>query len=135
MKYKTCRAVGRPRKRWEDEINDFLRSDRIDSATNTIERNNNGWIKTASSHAEQQQHLDSTPEGKWCMILNFVKDCQRVAAVKNYVRDCLQKRRSRTPWRTDPEIWRRVSRKGLSQDSMKVGLLNTRADHTFPSFC
>ena len=69
----------------------------------------------------------STLEGKWCMILNFVKDCQRVAAVKNYVRDCLQKRRSR--------MWRRVSRKGISQDSMKVGLLNTRAYHTFPSFC
>ena len=42
-KYKTYRAVGRPRKRWEDEINDFLISD----AKNNVERNNNGWIKTA----------------------------------------------------------------------------------------
>ena len=47
MKYKTYRAVGRPRKRWEDEVNDFLRADRIENATNDAERNNNGWIKTA----------------------------------------------------------------------------------------
>ena len=28
------------------------------SSDQTIERNNDGWIKTASSHAQQQQHLD-----------------------------------------------------------------------------
>ena len=50
MKYKTCRAVGRPRKRWEDEINDFLRSDRIENATNTIERNN-WWMDQDSKFA------------------------------------------------------------------------------------
>ena len=47
MKYKTYKAVGRPRKRWEDEIDDYFRSDRIENAINNAERNNNGWIKTA----------------------------------------------------------------------------------------
>ena len=47
MKYKTYEAVGRPRKRWEDEINDFLSADRIENALNNAETNNNGWIKTA----------------------------------------------------------------------------------------
>ena len=46
MQYKNNRVVGRPRKRWEDEINDFLRPERIENAINNIERNNNGWIKT-----------------------------------------------------------------------------------------
>ena len=47
MKYKTYRAVGRPRKRWEDEINDFLRSERTEDVLNNDERNNNEWIMTA----------------------------------------------------------------------------------------
>ena len=127
MKYKTCRAVGRPRKSWEDEINDFLRSARIENATKTIERNNDGWIKTASSHAQQQQQMDFYTGRKVAHHPELREGLSEVAAVKNYVRDCLQKRRSR--------MWRRVSRKGLSQDSMKLGLLNTRAYHTFPSFC
>ena len=46
-KYKTCRAVGRPKKRWEDEINDFLRMEGIEEATCNDERNNDEWIKTA----------------------------------------------------------------------------------------
>ena len=46
MNYKTCRAVGRPRKRWEDEINDFLRSARTEDTVNNVERNNHEWIKT-----------------------------------------------------------------------------------------
>ena len=44
MKYKTYRAVGRPRKRWEDEINDFLRSARTEDTVNNVERNNHEWI-------------------------------------------------------------------------------------------
>ena len=31
MKYKTDRAAGRPRKRWEGEINDFLSSHRTEN--------------------------------------------------------------------------------------------------------
>ena len=34
------------RKRWEYEINEFLRSERIDEETNDVERNNDAWIKT-----------------------------------------------------------------------------------------
>ena len=45
MKYKTYRAVGRP-KRWEDEINDFLRPERTEDEISNVERNNE-WIKTA----------------------------------------------------------------------------------------
>ena len=46
-KYKSYRAVGRPRRRWEDEINDFLRPKRTEDEINNVERNNDGWIKTA----------------------------------------------------------------------------------------
>ena len=41
MKYKTYRVVGRPKKRWEDERNDFLRPERTEDEINNVERNNN----------------------------------------------------------------------------------------------
>ena len=47
MQYKTYRAMGRPRKRWEDEIGDFPRSERTEDVMDNFERNNNEWIKTA----------------------------------------------------------------------------------------
>ena len=50
-RYRTNRAIGRPRKRWEDDINDFLKQN-LDEKVNEepIERksqNNNIWINTA----------------------------------------------------------------------------------------
>ena len=50
-KYKTYRAVGRPKKRWEDEINDFLRLERTEDEISNVERNKNEWIKTAKAAA------------------------------------------------------------------------------------
>ena len=46
-KYKTYRAAGRPKRRWEDEINDFLRPERTEDETSNVERSNNEWIKIA----------------------------------------------------------------------------------------
>ena len=46
-KYKTYKAVGRPKKRWEDEINDFLRPERTEDETRNVERNNNERIRSA----------------------------------------------------------------------------------------
>ena len=39
MKYKTYRAVGRPKKRWEYEIKNFLRPERTEDEMNNVERN------------------------------------------------------------------------------------------------
>ena len=41
-KYKKYRAVGRPKKRWEDEINDFLRLERTEDETSNVETKMNG---------------------------------------------------------------------------------------------
>ena len=46
-KNKTYRAVGRPKKRWEDEVDDCLRPERTEDEIRNVERNNNEWIKTA----------------------------------------------------------------------------------------
>ena len=43
-KYKTYRAVGRPKKTWEDEINDFFSQERT-AETSNVEIYNNEWIK------------------------------------------------------------------------------------------
>ena len=50
-RYKTNRAIGRPRKRWEDDINDFLKHVREEKENeNPIERSNQtnkNWINIA----------------------------------------------------------------------------------------
>ena len=50
-RYKTNRAIGRPRKRWEDDINDFLKQVREEKENeNPIERSNQtnkNWINIA----------------------------------------------------------------------------------------
>ena len=38
----------RPRRRWEDEVTDFFRSERTEDVINNVERNNREWIKTAN---------------------------------------------------------------------------------------
>ena len=55
-RYRTNRTIGRPRKRWEDDINDFLKQN-LDEKENEepIERksqNNNIWINTANDRKE-----------------------------------------------------------------------------------
>ena len=52
MKYKTYRVVRRPKKRWEDEINDFFRPERTEDEINNVERNNNEWIQTAKDQKD-----------------------------------------------------------------------------------
>ena len=47
-RYRTNRAIGRPRERWEDDINDFLKQEKENEEP--IERrihNNNNWINIA----------------------------------------------------------------------------------------
>ena len=46
-KYKTYRAVVRPKKIWEDEINNFLRAEGTEDETSKVKRKNNDWIKSA----------------------------------------------------------------------------------------
>ena len=50
-RYRTNRAIGRPRKRWEDDINDFLKQN-LDEKENEEpperkSQNNNIWINIA----------------------------------------------------------------------------------------
>ena len=55
-RYRTNRAIGRPRKRWEDDINDFLKQTLEEKEKDEpIERkiqNNNIWINTAKDWNE-----------------------------------------------------------------------------------
>ena len=46
-KYKTYRAIGRPRRRWEDEINEFLKLEETDMSTENDTKHNSSWIKAA----------------------------------------------------------------------------------------
>ena len=45
-RYKTYRAIGRPRRRWEDDINEFLKLEENETE-NPTESENNSWIKAA----------------------------------------------------------------------------------------
>ena len=48
-KYRTNRAIGRPRKRWEDDINEFLKlvEDETENLTESSNQINKTWINTA----------------------------------------------------------------------------------------
>ena len=48
-KCKTCRALGRPKRRWEDEFNEFLETEETETTTrNEVERGS-AWIKVAKN--------------------------------------------------------------------------------------
>ena len=48
-KYRTNRSIGRPRKRWEDDINEFLKQvdDETENLTESSNQINKNWINTA----------------------------------------------------------------------------------------
>ena len=58
-RYRTNRAIGRPKKRWEDDINDFLKQNLEDKENEEpLERksqNNNIWINIAKDRKEWTQ--------------------------------------------------------------------------------
>ena len=48
-KQQTNRPVGRPKKRWEDEINDFLKPEETEETKGNEIKNNDTWIKVAKN--------------------------------------------------------------------------------------
>ena len=48
-KHQTNRPVERPKKRWEDEINDFLKPEEAEETTGNEIKNNDTWIKVAKN--------------------------------------------------------------------------------------
>ena len=51
-KIKTRRMVGRPKRRWEDDINEFLKTDEIKDKTRYDLTNNNSWMTEAKKYEE-----------------------------------------------------------------------------------
>ena len=49
IKHKTCRSVGRPKKRWEDEINDHSKTEETEETKGNEIKNNDTWIKVAKN--------------------------------------------------------------------------------------
>ena len=44
-RYKTCTAIGRPKRRWEDEINEFLKLEETEMSTENDKKYNNSWTE------------------------------------------------------------------------------------------
>ena len=57
-RYKTYRAIGRPRRRWEDDINEFLKlkENETENSTENDNKYNKSWIKAA----KRPWKMDST---------------------------------------------------------------------------
>ena len=51
-KIRTNKSVGKPRKRWEDDINEFLRPEETEGAKRNDLRNNYTWKMHAKKHNE-----------------------------------------------------------------------------------
>ena len=65
-KYRTNRAIGRPRKRWEDDINEFFKFvEEIENLTESSNQINKTWINTAKDSgrwALLEENYTMTPE-------------------------------------------------------------------------
>ena len=62
-KYRTNRAIGRPRKRWEDDINEFLKF--VEEETENLTESNNQVNKRGSTQqktAEDGLYLKKTTQ-------------------------------------------------------------------------
>ena len=51
-KYMTSRSIGRPKKRWEDDINDFLKQIYDETKMDETRENKISWISTANDRKE-----------------------------------------------------------------------------------
>ena len=51
-KVRTRRPVGRPKKRWEDDINDFVRREETKDAKGNDLKNNCDWMNQAKKYKE-----------------------------------------------------------------------------------
>ena len=58
IEHQTFRPVGRPRKRWEDEIIDFLKPEETEETKGSETKNNDTWIKEAK-HRERWKAMES----------------------------------------------------------------------------
>ena len=57
-KYQTNKPVERPKKTWEDEINEFLKPDETETTKGNEMKNNDTWIKVAK-HRERWKAVES----------------------------------------------------------------------------
>ena len=59
-KYRTHRAIGRPRRRWEDDINEFLKleENETENSVDNDNKNHKSWIKAAKDG------------GRWILLEN-----------------------------------------------------------------
>ena len=61
-RYRTNRTIGRPKKRWEDDINDFLKQNlderKIEEPLERKNQNDNTWINIASDDGKEWTRLE-----------------------------------------------------------------------------
>ena len=71
-KYRTNRTIGRPRKRWEDDINEFLKQEfeETENLTESSNQINKTWINTAKDRGRwallEENHTMTSEDMKKC---------------------------------------------------------------------
>ena len=55
---KTRRQVGRPKRRWEDDLNEFLKTEETQEKTKYDLMNNNSWMTEAKKYKEWKEKED-----------------------------------------------------------------------------
>ena len=93
-RYRTNRTIGRPKKRWEDDINDFLKQNHDERKTEEpLERknqNNNTWINIAIdwkewTRLEEKYTMKSVKlQKEFCNVV--LEQCSSSTAIKNIVK-------------------------------------------------
>ena len=86
-RYKASRAVGRPRQRWEDDINQFLKPEETEETKGNDLKNNDTWMRVAEDQIRwkwKKKILHEEQARKGAVVLARRSDHQRVMAFCHY---------------------------------------------------
>ena len=75
-KIKTRRQVGRPKRRWEDDINEYLNPDETKDKTKYDLTNNNSWMTEATRYEEWKKKEEKF--FKFCSNFSWIEELNRI---------------------------------------------------------
>ena len=67
---KTQRRAGRPAKRWEDDLKDFVKDDETEATQSNDLKNKNTWLITAKNIYEKGKERNTTRQTRWRPLRN-----------------------------------------------------------------
>ena len=76
-KIKTRRLVGRPKRRWEDDINEFTRPEEVKEGNKHDLMNNTNWINEAKNYKKwkEERFISNQQQTHWTDVQDRSSEC------------------------------------------------------------